>query len=136
MNAKSVGVALAAGIAIFLIIGVAITELAQSWIEFSLFLGIPAGFAAGAFTAVAVYLGLADNAPAHRRRITGAFAGSGTVFLVVLIVLGGLLNLGVTLALGIAFVVGFLTGIGVYVRESKGKGPETSNEDEEASGIR
>lgn len=134
MNVKSVGLALAAGIAAFLLVGITVTEIAQSWIEFSLFLGLPAGFAAGAFTVAAVYRGLAGDSPSQRRHITGAFAGSSTVFLVVLIVLSGLLNLGVTLALGIAFVVGLLAGIGVYVRESEG--PETSNEDEEASGIR
>lgn len=134
MNGKSLGLALAAGVAIFLIVGVTVTEFVQPWIEFSLFLGIPAGFAAGAFIAAAVYLGLADDEPAQRRHIVGAFAGFGAVFLVVLIVLGGLLNLGVTLALGIAVVVGILVGIGAYIRGSKG--PETSGDDEGASGIR
>lgn len=134
MNGKSLGLALAAGVATFLIVGVAITEFVQPWIEFSLFLGIPVGVAAGAFTAAAVYFGLADDELAQRRHIAGAFTRFGVVFLVMLIALGGLLNLGVTLALGIAFVVGLLVGIGAYVRGSKG--PETSGDDEGASGIR
>lgn len=134
MNAKSIGLALAAGLAVFLIIGIAVTEFAQTWIEFSVFLGIPAGLATGVFTATAVYLGLADDVPAQRRHITEAFVGSSTAFLVVLIVLGGVLDLGITLTLGIAFVVGLVAGIGVYIRGSKG--PETNNEDEGTSGIR
>ncbi|WP_336364981.1 hypothetical protein [Halalkalicoccus salilacus] len=96
MNRKLFGLALAAGVATFLIVGVAITEFAQPWVEFSLFLGIPVGFVAGAFTAAAVYFGLADDELAQRRHIAGAFARFGVVFLVVLIALGSLLNLGVT----------------------------------------
>lgn len=134
MNGKSLGLALTAGVATFLIVGVAITEFAQPWVEFSLFLGIPVGFVAGAFTAAAVYFGLADDELAQRRHIAGAFVGFGVVFLIVLIALGSLLNLGVTFALGIAFVVGMLVGIGAYVRESKG--PETSGDDEGTSGMR
>lgn len=114
MNCRSFGLALVTGAAVFLIVGVAVTELAQSWSEFSLFLGIPIGFAAGAFTVASVYLGLADDAPGQRRHIAGTFAVFGVAFLVGVIVLGGVLDIGITLVLGIAFVVALLVGAGVY----------------------
>lgn len=132
-NAKSLSLATAAGIATYLITGVAVTEFAQPWIEFSLFVGLPAGVTAGAFAAAVVYLGLADDAPARHRRIAGALAGFGAVSLVVLIALSGLLDVGVTLALGIAFVVGVVAGIGTYVRGPRGTTP--TDDEGETPGI-
>lgn len=120
MNVKSLTLAVAAGVAAFLVVGVAVTELTHPWIEFSLFLGIPAGLAAGAFVAAGVYLGLADDAPTRRRRIAGTFAGFGAGFLVALIVLGGVLNLGVTLALVAAGVVGLVVAAVAYLRGPNG----------------
>lgn len=118
MSFKSLSLALLAGIAAFLIVGVAVTEVAQSWIEFSLFIGIPSGLATGAFTAAAVYLGLADDAPGDRRRVAGAVAVFGVVFLIALVVLGWLLNIGVTTALTVSVVVALVGGAVTYLRGS------------------
>lgn len=52
MRSRSIGAALVAGIATFLVVGVAVTELAFAWIEFSLFVGVPVGLVAGPFVAV------------------------------------------------------------------------------------
>jgi hypothetical protein len=62
MTRKSLGYALAAGLAVFLTVGVAVTELAGTWVEFSLFVGLPAGIVAGAAAAAAVTVGLSDGA--------------------------------------------------------------------------
>ena len=123
MNAKTLGLALAAGTAAFLLVGVAVTEFTQPWVEFSLLLGIPAGVAAGAFAAAGVYLGLADEAPARRRRVAGAFGGFGAVFLFALVALAGLFRVGITLALGVAFAVGLAAGVGAYLRGPAGTEP-------------
>ena len=64
MNAKSLALALAAGTAAFLLVGVAVTEVTQPWVEFSLLLGMPAGVAAGAFAAALnTYFGLKQFEP-------------------------------------------------------------------------
>lgn len=74
--------ALAAGLAAFLLVGVAVTELASRWIEFSLLLGLPAGLIAGVVATVLVGGGLARS---EGRRYDAALAGgfAGAAFLVV-----------------------------------------------------
>ena len=119
MDFKSVTLALLSGIASFLVVGVVVTEFAQSWIEFSLLLGIPAGLATGAITAAAVYLGLADDAPAGRRRIAGAFAAFGVGFIVALVVFGWIVNIGVTTAIVISVVVALAVAAVAYFRGPK-----------------
>lgn len=126
MSVRSFVAALGAGIAAFLIVGVSVTEFAQTWIEFSLLVGIPAGLAAGAFTAAAVYLGLADDAPARRRRIAGGFAAFGAGFLVALILLGWVVNIGVTMAIGISVVVALVVGVVAYIRGPIGAATDTN----------
>jgi hypothetical protein len=123
MNVKTLGLTLAAGTTAFLFVGVAVTEFAQPWAEFSLLLGIPTGVAAGAVAAAGVYLGLADEAPARRRRVAGALGGFGTVFLFALVALAGLFRVGLTLALGVAFAVGLAAGVGAYLRGPAGTEP-------------
>lgn len=123
MNVRPLGLALATGVAAFLLVGIAVTELAQPRVEFSLLLGVPAGVAAGAFATAGVYLGLAEEAPARRRRVAGAFAGFGAAFLVALVALAGLLRVGLALALGIAFGVGLVVGVGAYLRGPAGPEP-------------
>lgn len=123
MNVKSLGLALVAGLAAFLVVGVAVTEFTLRWIEFSLFLGLPAGLAAGAFTAAGVYLGLAEDAPAGRRRIAGAFAAFGGGFLVALLVLGWILEVGATAALVGSVVVALVVAAVAYARGPKEPAP-------------
>lgn len=115
MNAKSLLLALAAGAAAFLVVGVAVTELAQPWIEFSLFLGLPAGLGAGAFVAALVYLWRAEDVPANRQRVATALAGFGVVFLIVLLLVSVVVEVGAVLALVAAAVAGLLAAISSYL---------------------
>lgn len=115
MQLKSLVLALVAGLAAFLVVGVAVTELVQSWIEFSLFLGIPAGLGAGAFVAALVYLWLADDVPAQRQRVAITFASFGVAFLVILLAISIVLDMGTTLTLIVATVVGIMAAIAAYV---------------------
>jgi len=116
MSFKTISLALSSGIAVFLLVGVAVTEFAHSWIEFSLFLGIPAGLATGAFTAGAVYLGLAEDAPLNRRRIAGAIAAFGVAFVALLMILGLIVNAGVTTAIVSSVVVALVIAALAYRR--------------------
>lgn len=119
MKLRSLSLAFVSGIAVFLIVGVAVTEFAQSWIEFSLFLGIPAGLASGVFTAAGVYLGLADDAPASRRRVAGAFAAFGVSFLILLVVFGWIVGLGVVIAILGSVVIALAVTVLAYLRGPK-----------------
>jgi hypothetical protein len=112
MNLRLLGRTIAAGIATFLVVGLAVTELLQPRIEFSLLVGIPAGLFTGAVVAAAVAWGSSAGAPAQRRLLAGSIGAAATSFLAVV-------GAGVVLALGIAstVVVGVLVGtvVGVAV---------------------
>lgn len=117
MNVRAIGLALAAGIATFLIIGAAVSEYTLQWIEFSVFVGIPVGIVSGALVAAAVYLGLSDEAPARRRRIARSIAVFGVAFLLVLMIANVAFGLGVILGMVVAAVVGALAAIVSFLRD-------------------
>lgn len=123
MNLKSLGLALAAGIATFLIVTVAVTELLAPRIYFSIFVGIPAGLLAGAAAAALVALGVADDAPAQRRRLARSFAAFAAVFLGVLVV-GGLTTVGVVILIVAGVLLGTLVAVATYVRGGDGSGAD------------
>jgi hypothetical protein len=135
MTLKSLSLALLSGIATFLIVGVAVTEFAQSWIEFSLFLGIPAGIASGAFTAGAVYLGLADDAPVHRRRIVTSLTAFGVGFLVSLVMLEWIVNIGITSAIVVSVAGALVVAVMAYLRGRKAKPTPIGDDADTPSGA-
>lgn len=116
MRPGTLGLSLAAGVAAALVVGVAVTEVALAWTEFSLFVAIPAGVAAGAFVAAAVYLGLADDAPARRRRVAASLGGFGVAFLAVLVLAGTVGSTGAVVALVLAVVAGAVAAGATYYR--------------------
>lgn len=116
MQGRTIGLALAAGVAAFLVVGVAATEAVSGWIEFSVFVGIPVGLVAGAGAAAVVFLRLEDPDPG-RRRPALAVAGFGAGFVLALVVAAGVLGLRNSVALPVAGVVGLLVGGGAVLRE-------------------
>lgn len=92
--------------------GAAVTEVALRWVAFSLFVGVPAGLAAGVVVAAAVLLGLVEDAPAGRRRAATAIGGFGATFLVVLVAAASVGGQGVVVSLVVAGVVGSWWGPG------------------------
>lgn len=118
MNLKSLALALVAGIAVFLVVGIAVTALLEPTIEFSVFLGIPVGLVAGAIAAGGVYLGLGDDIPAERRRVALAFGFFGVGLLVTLVVLAAF-DQGVTLSIVAGIVFGFVAAVVGYLRGPK-----------------
>jgi hypothetical protein len=115
MNRKLLGLTLAAGVATFLIVGVAVTELLQSRIEFSLLVGLPVGLVAGAIAAGLVAWGTSKGAPAQRRRLATAFGAFGAGFLVVLVA-GILLSIGTIISIVIGVGVGIIVAVVFYLR--------------------
>lgn len=100
-------------VAAFVVVTVVVTELASATIEFSLFVGLPAGVVAGLLVGAFTYRWLGADEPGRRRR-GAAFAAFGVVFLAVLIslvVVGGMRN---SRALPIAAATG-VVGAGVVV---------------------
>lgn len=126
MNYRLLGLTLAAGLATFFVVGVAVTELLQSRIAFSLLVGLPAGLVAGAFAASLVAWGVTEGAPAQRRRLATAFGTFGLGFLVVLVA-GSLLSVGVTISIVIGVGVGVVIAIASYLRAT-GETPAQSDE--------
>lgn len=118
MNLKSLALALVAGIAAFLVVGIAVTALLEPTIEFSVFLGIPTGLVAGAIAAGGVYLGLGDDVPAERRRVALAFGLFGAGLLVTLVVLAAV-GQGLTLSIIAGIVVGLVAAVVGYLRGPK-----------------
>lgn len=125
MNFRSLGVTIAAGVATFLIVGVAVTELLQSSIEFSLLVGIPAGLIAGATVAAVVAWGVSEGAPAGRRRVAVAFGTFAVTFLVVLVA-GVFLPTGTTLSIIVGIGVGTIVAVGSYLLGG-GSSPDQPN---------
>ncbi len=116
MNLRSIGRLIAASLATFLVVTVAVTELLQSRIEFSLLVGIPAGLVAGVVAGGVVVWSFADGAPERRRRIASAF-GAFAIAVLIAIIAGLLLPVGAVLTIAVSTVVGLLTAIGVYSRD-------------------
>lgn len=121
MNGKSLVLASSAGLATFLLVGAGVTIVFEQWIEFSLFVGIPAGLLAGVLAAGGVAFGLATEDPSRQRRIAGTVAGFSVAFLLSLGILVLVWNGGLTVSLGVSIVIG-LAGAGfAYVRGRTGK---------------
>lgn len=118
MNVKSFGLTLAAGLAAFLIVGVAVTELLQSRIEFSLLVGLPAGLLAGAITIAAVALSLGDRVAPKRRKVAYSAGVFAVAFLVVLVT-GAILSQGITIAIIAGIVLGLGAAVVTYLRVSR-----------------
>ena len=118
MTLKSLAYALVAGIAAFLVVGVTVTELVAARIEFSVFVGLPAGVVAGTAVAAVVAYGLGEETTLRQRRLAASIAGFGVGFLAAVIVLSGLVGLGVVLSMGLGVVVGLAAAVVSYRRGS------------------
>ncbi|MDR5657542.1 hypothetical protein RH831_10175 [Halodesulfurarchaeum sp. HSR-GB] len=117
MTTKSLGLALAAAVAGFLLVGVAVTAVTGRWVEFSVFLGLPAGLVAGALLGAAAYVGLESPSP-QRNAVAGGFVAFALGFLLGFLILAGVFRVGVTTALGVAVVLGLAVGL-VEVRRRR-----------------
>jgi hypothetical protein len=116
MRLRNLALVVASGLAAFLVVGVAVTELLRPSIEFSLFVGLPAGLVAGVLASAGVFLGLGDETTTGRRRVALAAGVFGGVFLAVLLVAVGLFGLGTVVALAFATLSGGVAAIATYVR--------------------
>lgn len=116
MGIRMLGYAGAAGIATFLGIFVAVSELMAPFIEFSVLVGIPAGIVAGVLTAAVVVVQFGrgtDRAPRPLALTLGTF---GLTFLAVFVVVLGGFRAGVTNSIASATILGLLSGLVVGAR--------------------
>lgn len=115
MDRRAIVLAGTAGVAAFILVGVAVSEVTVRWIEFSLFVGIPAGILAGVVAAVAVYLGLTRDTPRVGGRVAlglGTFGATFLIILVVAIVLERTMVMSILLSAAAGAIAGFI----VFVR--------------------
>lgn len=119
MQLRTVGLALAAGIAALLVVGVVGTELGTAaGIEFSLFVGVPAGLVAGGAAAAVVILRYEDPEPSLRRPAV-ALAGFGAAFVLALLLAAGGLRIRNSVALPVAVFVGLVGAVAALAREAR-----------------
>lgn len=115
MNLRTLALSFVAGTASFLLVGVAVSAVAERWIEFSVYLGILAGLLAAVVVAAAVALGLADDAAGGHRRVAFAVGAFGVGFPATLVVLV-LAGQGLVLSTAAGIAVGLLAGVVGYRR--------------------
>lgn len=116
MNAKHIALTVLAGVAAFLVVGVAVTELLAPRIEFSLFLGLPAGLLAAVIAMVAVAVGFGRDEAASRR-VAVAVGTYGAVFLATAVAVGSVVGQGVLASMLVGVVAGLAAGGWTYVRD-------------------
>lgn len=114
MRARTLGLAGLSGIAAFVLVGAIVTELLAPRIEFSLFLGIPAGLIAGVAAALVVAARLEDHDHA-RRRPAIALSGFGVGFVIALVLGNAALGLPNSTAVPAAAVVGVLGAAAAFL---------------------
>jgi len=121
MRVRTLGYAAAAGIAAFLVVFVAVSELLLPAIEFSVLVGLPAGIGAGVLIAAVVLVRFGRHADGTPRPLALALGTFGVTFLAVFVALVSL-RPGVTGSIVIATGLGIVAGLAVGVR-SRGENP-------------
>jgi len=124
MRPRTAGLALLAGLATFVVVGVGATELVAPQVEFSLFVGIPVGLLAGVAAAALVFARLEDPSPG-RRRPANAVAGFGVGFVVAVLLGAGVLGMRYSIAIPAAAVVGVLAAAVAAALERGGTSTRT-----------
>ena len=119
MRPRALGYAGAAGIATFLVVFVVVSEALLPFLEFSVFVGLPAGLVAGVSVAVFVLVQFGRNEDRARRPLALALGTFGSTFLVGLVIALGGFQTGVTISITVAAVLGSLVGLVVGVRASR-----------------
>ncbi|MDX1744878.1 MAG: hypothetical protein R3324_02975 [Halobacteriales archaeon] len=104
---------LAAALAGFVVVAVVVTELVSSAIEFSLFVGLPAGVVGGLGLGFGTYT-LLESSDARLRHLGMGLAAFGLAFLAVLVALVVVAGLRNSRALPIAAVLGVVVAVIVY----------------------
>lgn len=122
VRVRTLGYAAAAGIATFLVVFVAASELLLSAIEFSVLVGLPAGIGAGVLIAAVVLVQFGRNADGTPRPLALFLGAFGITFLAVFLALV-LLRAGVTGSIVIATGIGIVAGLVVGVRSRREKPP-------------
>lgn len=118
MRARTLGYAAGAGIATFLVVFVAVSEVLLPYIEFSVLVGIPAGLVAGSLAAAFVLTQTGQKANSTRRGLARALGTFGVVLLVAF-ALALVLQLSATISIVVATAIGLLAGAGVFVRNRR-----------------
>jgi hypothetical protein len=110
-----------AAVASGLLVGLAVTAALESRIEFSLFLGIPAGLLASVLAGWGVWRGLTAVSDPRRRSVAWAVAGFSLAFLLTFGALVLLLNEGATMSLGLGLAGGLVGGLLAYLYARTGR---------------
>jgi hypothetical protein len=116
MDLRTLVAAAAAGLATFLVVAAAVSELLLPVVAFSVLVGVPAGLVAGAAVAAVVLLAIGDR-DRRRRRLALALSAFGVTLLAVFGVAVWVGRAGVTASLVAATLAGLLAGAAAYLRD-------------------
>jgi ABC-type antimicrobial peptide transport system permease subunit len=125
MHARTLALAVAAGLAAFLAVGAAVTEVALRWIEFSLFVGLPVGGVAGVTAAALVALGSGDEASDRQRAVGAAVGAFGVAFLLAFTVAVGVFSVPNSRALTLSTLVALGAAAGANALDLAGTASST-----------
>ena len=119
MQPRALVYAGAAGIATFLVVFVVVSEALLPFLEFSVFVGLPAGLVAGISIAVFVLVQFSRRKDRARPPLALTLGTFGITFLGVLVIALGGFQTGVTISITVAAVLGSLVGLVAGVRASR-----------------
>ncbi|ELZ11396.1 hypothetical protein NP511_06855 [Natrinema thermotolerans] len=123
MRVRTLGYAAAAGLATFLVVFVAVSELLLPYLEFSVLVGLPAGIGAGVLIAAVVLVQFGRNADGTPQPLALGLGTFGVTFLTVLVVALVLLRAGVIGSIVSATGIGIVGGLVVGIRARREKPP-------------
>ncbi|MFB6103526.1 MAG: hypothetical protein ABEJ57_00380 [Halobacteriaceae archaeon] len=109
MDLRRTAVALTTGAVTFLLVAVAVTAALEPRIEFSVFLGLPAGFIAGVLVTAGVALTLSD--PENGLYAVGVGTGAAGITVLLVAVVGAALRYPLSTTLLTAALVGAIAGV-------------------------
>lgn len=118
MNARAVLLAIAAGVAAFLLSAIAVIELLLPTMEFSVFVALPVGLFVGAAVTALVLFGYGRDG--ESRVLATAFGTFAIAFLLVFAALLFVVGIGAVVSLLGAVIVGVIVAVAVAVRSRQG----------------
>lgn len=114
MNARAVVLAVAAGIAAFLLSAIAVIELLLPTMEFSVFVALPVGLFVGAAVTALVLFAYGDDGGS--RALANAVGTFAIAFLLAFAALLFVVGIGAVVSLLVAVIVGVIAALAVAVR--------------------
>lgn len=128
MNVRAIAFALAAGVAVCIVVSVAIAGLLVPTTEISTLVGLVGGVSIGTVVTIGVLLGMSEHSYGRQRSVAFGVGTFGVVLLAALVVGLGVARTGLALSLLTSTPVGLLAGVTAFFWHRKGPANVTSGD--------